>query len=130
MEYKLIGKSYLAHTGGRERRDGGGVRIGLSGVPDGAVLTVNGHGFPVRGEGVTVDAEVFVTGINRIALHLSGREIAGESILSTGGGLTPAGASLHEVIRSLDMEIERLEERLGRVERCVTALSEEEGLFG
>ena len=129
MEYRIIGRSYAAHTGGRARIHEGGVRIGIPEAPDGARLFIGGRGFSVSGGSVLIPSDAVRTGINRVELEIGGERIAAEGILATGGGICPAGASLPEVVRALDSRISALEARLCRALARLTVLESEEGLF-
>ena len=129
MEYRIIGRSYACHTGGRARLREGGVRIGVPEAPDGSRLVIGGRSFEIRGGGVRIPESAICTGINRVSLVVEGERLAAEGILSTGGGICPAGASLPEVIAALDGRIARLEERLCRALSRIEVLESEEGLF-
>lgn len=129
MEYRIIGRSYACHTGGRARLREGGVRIGIPEAPDGSRFLIGGRSFEIRGGGVQLPEDAVCTGINRVELEIGGRRIAAEAILSTGGGVCPAGASLPDVIRALDGRISALETRLERVLARIALLESEQGLF-
>ena len=129
MEYRIIGRSYACHTGGRARLRESGVRIGIPEAPDGSRFWIGGRGYEIRDGAVLLPDGAVCTGINRVELEIGGRRIAAESILSTGGGICPAGASLPEVIRALDGRIAALEGRLERALSRITLLESEEGLF-
>ena len=129
MEYRIIGRSYACHTGGRARLRAEGVRIRIPEAPDGSRFLIRGRSYEIRGGGVLLPEGAICTGINRVELEIGGERIAAEGILSTGGGICPAGASLPEVIRALDGRIAQLETRLARVLARLSRLESEEGLF-
>lgn len=129
MEYRIIGRSYACHTGGRAMFREGGVRIGVPEAPDGSRLLIGGKSYEIRGGSVRLPESAICTGINRVTLVIGGERLAAEGILSTGGGICPAGASLPEVVRALDGRIQRLEGRLERALSRIEVLESEEGLF-
>ncbi len=129
MEYRIIGRSYACHTGGRAKLRSGGVRIGIPEAPDGSRFLIGGRSYKIERGGVSLPDDAICTGINRVELEIGGERIAAEGILSTGGGICPAGASLPEIVRALDGRIAALEARLYRALARLTALESEEGLF-
>ena len=78
MEYRIIGRSYACHTGGRARLRSGGVRIGLPEAPDGSKFLIGGRSYEIAGGTVTLPDEAICTGINRVELEIGGERIAAE----------------------------------------------------
>ncbi len=129
MNYKLLGKSYACHTGGRVRLSERGVRISLSDAPDGTLVTVGARSFPLVGGVSEIPSDAFSTGINRVTFTVGGEAVPAESIIKTGGGLSPAGISVPDAVLALDRRISALCERLSAAELSLELLLSEEGLF-
>ena len=129
MNYKLLGQSYACHTGGRVKLSDRGVRLALVDAPEGASVSVGARSFALTDGVATIPTDAFVTGLNRITFIVGGEEITAESIIKTGGGLSPAGISLPDAVLALDRRISGLAERLSAAELSLELLLSEEGLF-
>jgi hypothetical protein len=129
MNYKLLGNSYACHTGGRVRLTERGVKLSLRGAPKEATVSVGARSFPLADGVAEIPADAFSTGINRVTFTVGGEVLPAESIIKTGGGLSPAGISLPDAILALDRRISALGERLAAAELSLELLLSEEGLF-
>jgi hypothetical protein len=129
MKYKLLGNSYACHTGGRVRIGERGVKISLVDAPSDAFVTVGAESFRLTDGVATIPDHVFSTGINRVSFTVGGEHLPAESIIKTGGGLSPAGISVSDAVLALDRRIAELLKRLTAAELSLRILLSEEGLF-
>ncbi len=129
MNYKLLGRSYACHTGGRVGLCERGARLSLSDAPEGTLVTVGARSFRLVDGVAEIPPDAFSTGLNRITFTVGGETIAAESVIKTGGGLSPAGISIPDAVLALDRRIAELAERLSTAELSLELLLSEEGLF-
>lgn len=129
MNYQLLGRSYACHTGGRVRLSERGVRLSLSDAPEETLVTVGARSFRLVGGVAEIPADAFCTGLNRITFTVGGEILPAESIIKTGGGLSPAGISVPDAVLAIDRRISELAERLSAAELSLELLLSEEGLF-
>ena len=129
MNYKLLGNSYACQTGGRVQLGERGIKLSLGGTENATLVSVGARSFPLTAGVAEIPADAFSTGINRVCFTVGGEVIPAESIIKTGGGLSPAGISIPDAILALDRKIAALEERLATALLSLELLLSEEGLF-
>ena len=129
MNYKLLGRSYALQTGGRTCYSDRAVKLSLAGAPEGTTVSVGARSFPLSGGCAMIPPDAFSTGLNRVSFRVGEETVPAESVIKTAAGLSPAGASLSDVILALDARIAALGERLAAALLSLELLLSEEGLF-